>query len=314
MHDGKWIHGLKPAMPLREAGRKVLELRLGVVQRSFPRAAADPPVDPEHVHQLRVATRRSRAALELFASCLPDKLVKTLRRDLRRIRRVAGDARDLDVFLGHLSSHVPLARASHLAGIHWLAGQVVARRSAAQRHLRQGYEDHHSTFSKHVHDCIQEVQGKAGNEGDSPLRETADRDIASLLSLLEEAVRGRTADYAQLHQVRIQGKRLRYSMEVFGDLFPAAFREQLYPRIEEMQDILGRANDCHVGADLVESLSQEGQLSCSSLWSKWRPGLQGYRTRLLRRLSAEERNFDRWWKRWEKEKGSARMLAFLAAP
>src|SRR5207244_2148550 len=64
----------------------------------------------------------------------------------------------------------------------------------------------------------------------------------------DHAASGDLKDYAHLHQVRIQGKRLRYAMEVFADCFAADFKEELYPQIEEMQEILGSANDSHVGA------------------------------------------------------------------
>ena len=45
---------------------------------------------------------------------------------------------------------------------------------------------------------------------------------------------------------RIGAARLRYAMEVFADCFPPPFREVLYPMVEEMQEILGRANDSQV--------------------------------------------------------------------
>ena len=43
--------------------------------------------------------------------------------------------------------------------------------------------------------------------------------------------------------MRILGKRLRYAMEMFADCFGPAFREELYPAVEQMQEILGRANE-----------------------------------------------------------------------
>jgi CHAD domain-containing protein len=51
------------------------------------------------------------------------------------------------------------------------------------------------------------------------------------------------------HRVRILGKRLRYAMEIFADCFPPEFNEQYYPTVEEMQEILGRANDSHVACE-----------------------------------------------------------------
>ena len=104
MSDGKWIIGLTPSMPLVEAAYIVLPNRFNVVAHFLPLAAGSAAKDIEHVHQLRVASRRAASALELFALCLPKKLEKRLRRLLRTLRRAAGAARDWDVFLTMLQS------------------------------------------------------------------------------------------------------------------------------------------------------------------------------------------------------------------
>ena len=43
----------------------------------------------------------------------------------------------------------------------------------------------------------------------------------------------------QLHELRIAGKRLRYSIELFHSAFPAALREKAYPQVEQLQSGLG---------------------------------------------------------------------------
>ena len=54
-------------------------------------------------------------------------------------------------------------------------------------------------------------------------------------------------DVQALHAFRIQGKQVRYAMEIFAGAFPPEFREQLYPIVETLQDRLGAIND-HVTA------------------------------------------------------------------
>ena len=56
-------------------------------------------------HQLRVATRRAGAALEIFRDCLPEKDYQTARKQLRRLRRAAGAARDWDVLQYRHTDH-----------------------------------------------------------------------------------------------------------------------------------------------------------------------------------------------------------------
>src|SRR5579883_2318142 len=82
MGNGKWIPDLTPDTPLADAARRVLTVRLEVVRDSLPLALDKPEKDPEYVHQLRVGTRRARAALDIFAACLPPKVIKTARKTL----------------------------------------------------------------------------------------------------------------------------------------------------------------------------------------------------------------------------------------
>ena len=78
--------------------------------RGWPQSPACLPLaahlaehDIEHVHRLRVATRRAVAALKLYRDCWPDKPARWMKKRLRKIRRAAGDARDLDVLADRLA-------------------------------------------------------------------------------------------------------------------------------------------------------------------------------------------------------------------
>src|SRR3954451_20772642 len=102
MADGKWIDGLHADTPLPDAARRVLAVRLEVVRDKLPLAIHKSEEDIEYVHHLRVGTRRAGAALEIFGPCRPDKVYKAARKQLRRMRRAAGAARDWDVFLTSL--------------------------------------------------------------------------------------------------------------------------------------------------------------------------------------------------------------------
>src|SRR5262245_26254841 len=99
MADGKWIEGLTPTMTLAEAAHLVLNARLSVVRTTLPAAVERYGEDFEHVHQLRVATRRAGAAIKLLGDCLPGKVKQAVKKSLRSLRKAAGEARDWDVFI-----------------------------------------------------------------------------------------------------------------------------------------------------------------------------------------------------------------------
>src|SRR5262245_46040623 len=83
MADGKWIPDLKATTPLVDAARHVLTVRLDTVRHYLPLALHEADEDTEHVHQLRVGTRRAGAALRIFKPCLPQKEHRAAKRRLR---------------------------------------------------------------------------------------------------------------------------------------------------------------------------------------------------------------------------------------
>lgn len=63
------------------------------------RAAALAGIDPEGVHDMRVASRRLRAAIELYRDVFPTRGLKPLLREVKQIADTLGSVRDLDVML-----------------------------------------------------------------------------------------------------------------------------------------------------------------------------------------------------------------------
>ena len=59
--------------------------------------------DIEHIHRMRVASRRLRAALPLFASCFPEKKYQVWMEEIRTVTRALGEARDTDVQIAFLT-------------------------------------------------------------------------------------------------------------------------------------------------------------------------------------------------------------------
>src|SRR5437879_3997723 len=135
MAEGKWIPGLTVETPVAEAARRVLSARLDVVFRYLPLAINSPDEDIEYVHQLRVATRRAGAAFRIFADCLPAKLRRKAKQQIREIRHAAAEARDWDVFLLSLSEWAAKRATVEQPGLDFLRGTAFVRRLEAQGHL-----------------------------------------------------------------------------------------------------------------------------------------------------------------------------------
>jgi CHAD domain-containing protein len=311
MAQGKWISDLKPDTPLAQGARHVLFVRLQVVRDYLPRAALEADKDIEYVHQLRVSTRRADAALRIFAECLPKKNYRKARRRLKKIRRAAGTARDWDVFLADLLHREQRADAKHRGGLDFLIGYALGQRAAAHAELEAVYHKEGQSFEPLLIRTIEAIRPPGGQSSPAILVDLARPMLFDRLKELEQAAFGDLSDYAQLHQVRIAGKRLRYAMEVFADCFDPTFRDTLYPRIEQLQEILGHANDSHVAVVRLIDLRQRLQATCPSAWPRLRPGFEQLLRSHQRRLPQERRRFLNWWGQWHPTGSEAVMTSLL---
>jgi CHAD domain-containing protein len=120
-----WIVIEDGRCPAGTVAARTLRNRLDAVWRELPAAGSRTVRDSESVHRLRVATRRAIAAMDAFHDLLPMRRSKWFAKRLRRIRRSAGEARDLDVLTDRLAGE---------------AGETVGGR-ARRRALRRRFEE-----------------------------------------------------------------------------------------------------------------------------------------------------------------------------
>lgn len=99
------VKGIAPKKSLEECARRIITTRLHEMM-SFKEGAIDGK-DIEYVHDMRVASRRLRAAMRNFADCFTPK--KEFRRHLKQVERITntlGDVRDLDVLIDRFQKDV----------------------------------------------------------------------------------------------------------------------------------------------------------------------------------------------------------------
>jgi len=261
-----------------------------------------------------VATRRAGAALEIFARCLSDKVHRGAKKRLRRIRRAAGAARDWDVFLNHVRERLPGASGREQPGLDFLFGYAQGRRAAAQAGLEDADPDPPLGFGAFLARTVADVRGPHPDHGARTLIDLARPMLLDLLRELDRAAAGDLTDYGHLHQVRIIGKRLRYAMEVFADCFGPPFREEIYPAVEAMQDVLGRANDSHVAEGHLTALLGRLRRTARGEMKRLRPGIEAELRFHRRRLPKERGEFLKWWDRWQASGSETVLTTLLQAP
>lgn len=293
----KWVSGAGPDAVPAEAANKVLKQRFAAVSAYLPDAGSPAGGNAEAVHQLRVATRRANAAVRIFEPCLPAKAARRLRRALRDLRQVAGTARDADVLRDFLEASEPPRDAERVRL--FLAGYLAAERGIAQRALSAHVADCRATLEGGLRDCLDHPAPPSGtNRHLRTLTDLADGVIRSRVFELEQAAVQLPADPERLHQVRILGKRLRYSMEVFAGCYAGPFREQLYPAVEAMQELLGEVNDLSNAAARLTAIADEAERFAPTADSEVRDALREWGRRFAERIGDRRAAFREWWGEW----------------
>ena len=243
--SGKWIEGIRPETTVADAARRSLEPRLAAVAHTLPLAAHLAEHDIEHVHRLRVATRRAAAALKIYRDWLPRKPAQWIKKRLRRIRRSASEARDLDVLIQRLQRETgPRSEA--------IVRFLVEKRAAVQPNIAELAEDmrHEDRFVRKAARLFEKIAiSEKEGEHEPPERfcEWAPKQLARFRSAFVELLPDGSDDIEALHQFRIRTKALRYAIELLAPAFGPELRQDVYSEIEQLQEQLGKITD-HIAA------------------------------------------------------------------
>jgi len=257
--------------------------------------------DPEYVHQMRVALRRLRAALGLFAPRVAGEEPPHagLRAALRELAAELGTARDWDVFVEDTLAPLCAAFPDH-GGTARLLGRASTQRQAAAQKVRATLES--PAYARLLLRLSAET---ALAKEDTEAARDAARDQ---LRMLARAVLGKRhrrvaregahvagADDQGRHRLRIAAKKLRYAAEFFGALFDADSVLRYTRTLSNVQDLLGRMNDIVTARSLLGSLDPDGPSRL--LVEAWLAARADDALRAMPQAFARVDSAGRFWKR-----------------
>jgi len=239
---------LAPEDRANESLRQVFEFLLHALRANVSGVLEDS--HPEYLHDLRVATRRTRTALTQMKGVVPLTVKEAFAPEFRWLGAITGPLRDLDVhliafpayhriadvqpdLLGELQTFLEDARRSESRIV------TTAIRSARFQRLIEGWSGY--------------LESDFGPEEGLRLASASIGDVAAArIFKAYRRIRKRgagacpNAPAALLHRLRIDGKKLRYLLEFFADLFPRETVKQFVAELKQLQDILGEFNDTEV--------------------------------------------------------------------
>jgi CHAD domain-containing protein len=123
--------GAAAAMAVEVRAEEVFEHREGVLDMR----------EIERVHDMRVATRRLRAALEIFAVCFPKKPHRRLLEEVKALADALGERRDRDVAIAALEEAASTLTATERPGIRRLTEDLRAEQAAANEALARKLDE-----------------------------------------------------------------------------------------------------------------------------------------------------------------------------
>ena len=304
------IFGMSRLLPLLDAFSKEIE---GVKKAQ----------DVEHIHRMRVASRRLRAALPLFSSCIPEKNYRQWLQGIQKITSALGDARDTDVQIEFLikiikkregglqrddpAYPVPPGPRGDIETI--ILKQLQKKRRKLQNAVmsalvkleHSGIIDKMRTFFiSRIKESEKRTRKKSPLYGIPPVAASLISRRLNVLLSYEEWVHNPDA-VTEHHAMRIAAKKLRYTMEVYAPLYILGLKKYHY-RVKKVQEILGDLHDCDVWIDTVTvMLLKERSTSFikNSSGNEQVSRVSGYRQFLSEREKERKRLYRRFVTYWD---------------
>jgi len=127
-----------PDEPYRLAAARIVRVRTAELFESA--AGVLDTRDIERVHDMRVASRRLRAVLEIFAPCFPQSEFKGVLSDVKQLADALGERRDPDVHIDALQSFSKALLAANKPGVARLVEDMRARQTRGNELLAAALE------------------------------------------------------------------------------------------------------------------------------------------------------------------------------
>jgi CHAD domain-containing protein len=228
---------------------------------------------PDSVHQMRVTTRRLRAALQAFPAILPKTATAGLRDELQWLGRVLGDARDAEVLeqhfqaaLAELPTELVVGPAKSRVTLHFAAEQAAARKAVLRALDSRRYFRLLDGLDRLVDDPPQSAAASAAaDEILPPQVARAYRRTKHRMRRASRTPAGSAREVA-LHEARKAAKRARYAADAVEPVFGKRAR-RFAKRMKAVQSVLGDHQDAVTARTVARELAMQAHLAGENAFS-----------------------------------------------
>ena len=205
--------------------------------------------DPEALHKMRVAVRRTRAFLRVARPILDREWADTLRAELKWLGQALGAVRDHDVLLMHVRGQAETLATGDVGALAVVVEGIEQGREATREQMLEALSSQRYL----------ELLGQVELAGEAPhwngKRRSVEKLAAREFKKLERAIKALDPDPtdAELHRLRVRGKRARYAGELAEQAVGKKAR-RFVDRAKNVQDVLGEHQDAVVADERVREL------------------------------------------------------------
>ncbi|HEY60180.1 MAG TPA: CHAD domain-containing protein [Anaerolineae bacterium] len=268
--------------------------------------------DIEDIHDIRVASRRIRAHLAVFATYFPDKKTEKWLKVIRSITKAYGSTRDLDVQINFLKGFYEGINDNTIrSGIRRILLRLKQKRKKLQEKVQiKADEIKNSPVLEEMVTSLKPLAEPSPDQEkfSQPLFQLAFDTIHSRLDefLFYEVFLFHPEKVKELHLMRIAAKNLRYSLEIFTPLYFGKI-EPFLEVTRNTQQTLGDIRDCDIWIQTLPNFIKKERQFTIDYYGYARPFnrlLPGFQ--FLKQSQKKQRNnlyedFINQWRKWRKQ-------------
>lgn len=235
------------------------QVALATLRRHFTRLLTKEPGtrlgdDIEELHDMRVASRRLRAAVALFGEFLPAEAAR-LRPELAWVGQTIGAVRDLDVQIADFDDAATDLPDSEREALARLLAVLVEERARARAEMLQALDSpRYERFARRFGAMLRSRTGTRTSPALAVAPGLVERRHRALRKAMKQVATEPGPE--AYHRLRIVGKRFRYSLEFLSDVYPGEMA-RLIRRTVALQDLLGEYQDANVAIARLRALASE---------------------------------------------------------
>jgi CHAD domain-containing protein len=215
--------------------------------------------DAEEIHDLRVASRRLREGLALFAPCYPVGSIARLVGQLKKVTTLLGEIRNADEAVLFFTALADELDAEQQEDLQRISDSYQKRRKKELKKLRSGLKEIESAaLCEMIRRVINSPSLFTLQEKDIdlfvPLSHFAGEAMVSRLAAVSRIL-PEAKDAGEIeaqHMLRIAVKHFRYRMEILSFLFGESY-EKMHETLKDYQDLLGNMHDLDVFAGIIRN-------------------------------------------------------------